>query len=1168
MKKYTKQILALLLIVCILVSMCMPTVFAAGSTASAETVEYQFYRSEYADAKLAAHTADIKASYDAGTLNWRYEAASTAYQFKPNGSHYFHRGAESLQFGGGKGQWFALRIQTPGPGRYDLTLTHGAVTMGAQASNIYFIKASVIDTALGENAASYAQAMSDDPYGVDTEIFDTYQSAVSTAIAKATPALTPVFYAEATTKNLTTTGSFFFEEDTEYVMVVELMEKSASSSNAYALFDTLTAVYSDDQSIPEVEIPGAGEFEFYIPEYAGKYLYHYKETNPSVYETIQERYDNGELNWCRFYNASWATFNAKNPYVTFTQTDNSPFILRIQSPGKGTYDIDFNYYVAPGSSSYAAGKYCDIYIIPYTEGSTFEEAVDQLREYQPIMGVSFYGEQVASRTCKGQYTFESNKEYLVVFFTEDDNESKGAVLESYISSMHMKKATQSAPQPEQTLNVGASFNGYQQYISEAAMSTQIKTYEATVYFPDSMPDYLKGGVIWSDTSNDRKSVTFEVFRNGAPRLQISGVAGYVFDQVNLYNGKQTHIAIVLEETTATCYIDGVAVQTVDAPTQPGTPGRHFTVGGDRANNYVEYFKGQLKNVALYTDARTPEEIASDVTVLSKEELLAAYSFESGAANPVVLTDLSGNGYNLNYKTVWVEEVEPAFDYAYSLAIIPDTQMSNKNYPRTYEKLYDWLAENAEKENIQYVIGVGDITDADSDTEWERAVENHNKLNGIVPYAVAIGNHDSSAQFNKYFNTEDYNTTLEGSYDGNIENSYTTFTVGNHKYLLMTLGIGPEDKILEWAGQVIGAHPDHNVIVTTHCYMDDDGTTLDRGDGGAAVFSGGYNNGDDMWNKLFAKYENMSLVVCGHIGTDQVMVTRTEGVNGNVVTQMITDFQTEDHIYAGGLGIVTMLYFSEDGKDVHVLNYSANYDKYFMATNQFTAKMDLVDRICTFIDESGETVKCDSLSDALKAGKGTVTLLTDLTVGNVILQPGVTLDLNGYTLTADLLVALDGATILDGGEACVGGGSLKIEEKKLIYARDNGNGIIPVWNGVDGYIFTKVSYQQMARSAGAGAAQYIFLPNFSNPEAAALLADGGADNGLKVKVSLTWSEGQCQQFYTYGDDLVEQVFASSGRLVFSLTVTGIASITDMTASAVVVTDCGAQSAATGTTLIAG
>ena len=200
--------------------------------------------------------------------------------------------------------------------------------------------------------------------------------------------------------------------------------------------------------------------------------------------------------------------------------------------------------------------------------------------------------------------------------------------------------------------------------------------------------------------------------------------------------------------------------------------------------------------------------------------------------------------------------------------------------------------------------------------------------------------------------------------------------------------------------------------------------------------------------------------------------------------------------------------------------------------------------------------------------GTIKLLADVTAGAVVLEPGVTLDLNGHTLTADVLIALNGAAVTDGGTACTGGGLLKVAKNSLMMGAENGNGVIPVWNGVDGYVFTKVTFQQMARTAGSGAAQYIFLPTFSNAEAAALMADGGTDNGLKFKVGLTWSDGQCQQFYTYSDELVKQVFDGTGRWVFSLNITGIAGITDMVASATIVTDSYAQAASTNTAVTAG
>ncbi len=201
----------------------------------------------------------------------------------------------------------------------------------------------------------------------------------------------------------------------------------------------------------------------------------------------------------------------------------------------------------------------------------------------------------------------------------------------------------------------------------------------------------------------------------------------------------------------------------------------------------------------------------------------------------------------------------------------------------------------------------------------------------------------------------------------------------------------------------------------------------------------------------------------------------------------------------------------------------------------------------------------------RATGGIMRLLKDTVVSTLVLRPNTTLDLNGKTLSADLLVAMNGAGIMDGGVACAGGGLLKIPRENLALDQDNG-GIIPVWNGVDGYVFTRVTFQTLSRVADSGVAQYIFLPGLSNKEAISLLADGGLDNGLKIQVRLTWNDGFSQQFYTYSDDLVEQVFDGSGSKAFDLIITGIVGIEDMDASAVIVTDSGPQAIAKGTILL--
>ena len=132
-----------------------------------------------------------------------------------------------------------------------------------------------------------------------------------------------------------------------------------------------------------------------------------------------------------------------------------------------------------------------------------------------------------------------------------------------------------------------------------------------------------------------------------------------------------------------------------------------------------------------------------------------------------------------------------------------------------------------------------------------------------------------------------------------------------------------------------------MIITTHCYLFRDGTTLDAGDvvppNKTGDNSGNANNGDQMWDKLVKKYPNILLVLSGHDPCDDVILTQTAGDNGNTVTQILSDPQGVDKAQ-GATGMVTMLYFSADGKTMTVRNYSTVRNKYYMGTSQMTVDM--------------------------------------------------------------------------------------------------------------------------------------------------------------------------------------------------------------------------------------
>jgi len=162
-----------------------------------------------------------------------------------------------------------------------------------------------------------------------------------------------------------------------------------------------------------------------------------------------------------------------------------------------------------------------------------------------------------------------------------------------------------------------------------------------------------------------------------------------------------------------------------------------------------------------------------------------------------------------------------------------------------------------------------------------------------------------------------------------------------KYLFITLDFGPSDDVLNWAGNLCKEYSDRNVIITTHGYLCRCGQPLDENHPSYPTEHGGANDGTDMWDKLVSKYENISMIISGHIETETIVMTQRQGRFGNIVTQLLVNPQGSDLLDDEGYGMVAMLYFSEDGKNVTLDYYSTIKKKYYMSINQFDFEVDVV-----------------------------------------------------------------------------------------------------------------------------------------------------------------------------------------------------------------------------------
>lgn len=495
-------------------------------------------------------------------------------------------------------------------------------------------------------------------------------------------------------------------------------------------------------------------------------------------------------------------------------------------------------------------------------------------------------------------------------------------------------------EPDLISGVGVTIDEKNYYKMSNVLSAFPKTVEAEILLAADLADATNGGVIIGNYNTDATGCyNLEIGTYGHPVLRLTLADGtaieVLFDAVDVRTGNWLKLAVVLDDdaNTATCYVDSVAKQTVTIDNFIAfVPSSELFVGIDARETSGVPFVGAIASIKIFNDINSAD-----------SSLMASYSFEDAYQKNV--DDSSSNGNTLLNQGMFYLESVPALDeYAYSFAIVGDTQFLNHSYAGHYDLLYTWLANNIEAHNIKHVFNMGDITNMNSVSEWNRAVTQHAKLDGKVSYSLIRGNHDGYhwdapdlTTFDQYFGPDSaYAAQYDGAYDETSSvNTYKTMTIGNTDWLFLNLDFGFSDDVMAWASEIVEAYPDHKVVLSTHAYLYKDGTTLGDGDPSLPTGSGASNNGDDIWEKFVSKHENIVLVLSGHISSSKLVTTQVKGDNGNTVTQMLIDPQALDLTSDGPTGMVAMLYFSEDGNTVQVRNYSTAKGKYYGLQNQFS-----------------------------------------------------------------------------------------------------------------------------------------------------------------------------------------------------------------------------------------
>ncbi len=157
------------------------------------------------------------------------------------------------------------------------------------------------------------------------------------------------------------------------------------------------------------------------------------------------------------------------------------------------------------------------------------------------------------------------------------------------------------------------------------------TMEATVKVPTSM-DSRVGVVLGNYRNGASDGFTLEIFTFGRVRLfyvKDGQKYDYVFS-TDIRSDSPTAIAVTIDGTLATLYVNGAAKETKQLATDFVVGSEDVCIGGDNRSGNAQYFKGKIYSVYLFDVVRTVKEIRQDAIAVSEDtgSLLYSVCFEA------------------------------------------------------------------------------------------------------------------------------------------------------------------------------------------------------------------------------------------------------------------------------------------------------------------------------------------------------------------------------------------------------------------------------------------------------------------------------------------------------------------------------------------------------------
>ncbi|WP_230200192.1 FIMAH domain-containing protein [Bacillus niameyensis] len=298
-----------------------------------------------------------------------------------------------------------------------------------------------------------------------------------------------------------------------------------------------------------------------------------------------------------------------------------------------------------------------------------------------------------------------------------------------------------------------------------------------------------------------------------------------------------------------------------------------------------------------------------------------------------------------------DQISPPEDYDYTFIWMTDTQYYSQTFSHIYESQVDWVIENEDAMNIQYVFHTGDIVEHyHQEYEWNIADRLMGKLDKAnIPYGVLAGNHDVGpgndyTEFSKYFGENRFSDRAYygESYKDN-RGHYDLISANGNDYIMVYMGWGIEDEEIAWMNEILAAYPDRQAILSFHRYLQPSGERAPEG--------------DRLFEEVVVPNSNVVMVLSGHYHGSALLVDEIDddgdGTINRKVYQMLSDYQSGPE---GGEGYFRILHVDTSSNTIFVNTYSPYKDDYhffdpeeYPGMDEFTISLNLepqVKRVAT------------------------------------------------------------------------------------------------------------------------------------------------------------------------------------------------------------------------------